>query len=155
MAWFSPPGSIGSIKQKPSTPLLPFRATPASFLPNPSLFILPEKSALMWSGCDKSAVDHPEKSAADRNAIPRQVPWADADHLRSKIKPQSHVRLDGLAGVRQKTQLLLWLVSAGKPLTHISICGRKAIKAFPYIEREGGEEIGASTWYSVTGWPQQ
>ena len=29
---------------------------------------------VIFSRCDKSAVVHPEKSAADRNAIPRQVP---------------------------------------------------------------------------------
>ena len=91
----------------------------------------------MRSRCDKSAVDHPEKSAADRNAIPRQLPWAQAGHLRSKIKPQSHVRRDRLGGVPGKklsNYYYKWAVPIVKLLGHLSICEEEAIKVFPYIE---------------------
>ena len=117
-------GSIGSIEEKASTPSLPFRAPPVSFrpLPNPSLFSLPEKSALMWSGCEKSAVDHPEKSApltATPCLVKRPGPRLTSSHPRLNPNPMSG-RTD-------------WLLVRGKKdknystITELSLLGRHSL----------------------------
>ena len=66
---------LASIKQKHASASFSGN-THSCQLPNLSLFILPEKSALMWSRCEKSAVDH----LRNQLLTATQVPWAQADH---------------------------------------------------------------------------